>query len=199
MEALGTFFLVLAIGLTTNPFAIGITLAVLIYVGRYVSGAHYNPAVAFAFFLKKRLTASEFLAYVLSQLSGAFIAAYVIYLFSSLVFYIVPPAETNLYQQAGAEILFSFLFILVMLNFSLTPVLRKNHLFGFAVGLSFAGAIFLGSQISGGMLNPVVSISTALFDLLHGGNSYEDIILYTLSPLTGGAAAAFVYTYFELK
>ena len=197
MEVLGTFFLVLAFGLTNDAFAVGITLSVLIYLGRSVSGAHYNPAVSFAFFLKRKQSGKEFIAYFGSQLLGAFLASVVILWFSKMVFYLEPPDDTNLYQQAGAEVLFTFLFVLVMMFFSLKPILRKNHLYGFAAGLTFGGIIIIGSRISGGAFNPAISVSSALLDLFKGGNSYIYTLLYLLGPLTGGALAAFVFSYFQ--
>ena len=48
VELIGTFFLVLIIGLTENPIAIGLGLAVLVYMGAHISGAHYNPVVTLA-------------------------------------------------------------------------------------------------------------------------------------------------------
>ena len=50
-ELIGTFFLVLTIGLAVGsgsslaPLAIGSVLMVMIYMGGHISGAHYNPAV----------------------------------------------------------------------------------------------------------------------------------------------------------
>lgn len=53
-EFIGTFFLVLTIGMTvinTNnpefwaPIAIGAALAVMVFAGGHISGAYYNPAV----------------------------------------------------------------------------------------------------------------------------------------------------------
>ncbi len=49
-EFIGTFFLVLTIGLTVlggspmAPLAIGSSLMIMVYMGGHVSGAHYNPA-----------------------------------------------------------------------------------------------------------------------------------------------------------
>jgi aquaporin Z len=53
VEFIGTFFLVLVIGLTVvspgagdmAPLAIGATLMVMVYAGGHLSGGHYNPAV----------------------------------------------------------------------------------------------------------------------------------------------------------
>ena len=51
-ELVGTFFLVLIIGLAVvqgvdaAPLAIGSGLTALVYMGGHISGAHYNPAVS---------------------------------------------------------------------------------------------------------------------------------------------------------
>ena len=53
-EFIGTFFLVLTIGLTVTsgsqfaPIAIGTSLMIMVYMGGHVSGGHYNPAVSLA-------------------------------------------------------------------------------------------------------------------------------------------------------
>lgn len=75
VECIGTFFLLLTIALSANPFAIGTVLAAMIYMGGYISGAHYNPAVTLAVFLQKKIEAKEAGAYVLSQLLGAILAS----------------------------------------------------------------------------------------------------------------------------
>ena len=59
IEFIGTFFLVLIIGLTSNPIAIGLGLAVLVYMGAHISGAHYNPAVSLAMLINKKLSPKE--------------------------------------------------------------------------------------------------------------------------------------------
>ena len=59
-EFIGTFFLVLTIGLTVlngtalAPLAIGCSLMVMVYMGGHVSGGHYNPAVSLAVLLRAR-------------------------------------------------------------------------------------------------------------------------------------------------
>lgn len=55
-EFIGTFFLVLAIGLTGNPIAIGTMLMVMVYMGGHITGAHYNPAVSLAMIIRGLLS-----------------------------------------------------------------------------------------------------------------------------------------------
>ena len=72
-EFIGTFFLVLTIGLSVlggtpmAPLAIGAVLMVMVYMGGHVSGAHYNPAVSLAVLLRGKLEARDVVPYVLMQ------------------------------------------------------------------------------------------------------------------------------------
>lgn len=162
-----------------------------------VSGAHYNPAISLAFFLKKKLRGTDLVGYLISQITGGFLAAITLFLLSGSVFYVEPPSSTDLYQQVFSEVLFALIFVLVMLIFSLTKGLRKSNLIGLAVGLTFGGMLIISTPISGGILNPAISIGYSGLDLIMGGNSYLHVLLYTLAPLTGGALAAFIFTYFH--
>lgn len=197
MEAAGTFFLVLVFGFTGDPLAIGLSLMALLYVGVRVSGAHYNPAVTIAFFLKKRINTAQLLGYISSQLLGAFLGAFVIYLLAGSVFYVSPPSTTDLYQQATAEVLFTFIFVLVMLIFSLSKSFRKYQMIGLVSGLTFGAMLMVSTPLSGGILNPAVAIGSAGFDFIFGGNSYVDLLVYVLGPLTGGVIAALAFNYFQ--
>ena len=71
VEFIGTFFLVLTIGMTVidpvvaagfAPLAIGSALMIMIYAGGHVSGGHYNPAVTTAVWLRGRLPQAELIA-----------------------------------------------------------------------------------------------------------------------------------------
>lgn len=199
LEATGTFFLVLVVGFTGNAIAIGLVLAALTYAGKHVSGAHFNPAVSLAFLVRRKLSLKDFSFYVVAQLGGSFLAAVVIYFFASSVFYVVPPYDTNLYQQTGAEILLTFLFVWTVLVFHLSGQLKRNKLYGFAIGLTFSGLILTGVKVSGGIFNPVISAGPALYDMILGGDSIRHVPLYVLAPMTGAVLAAAAYGFFEKK
>src|SRR5476651_2522695 len=83
VEFIGTFFLVLTIGMSVidpgigsfAPLAIGSALMIMVYAGGHVSGGHYNPAVTLAVWLRGRCPTADVLPYWISQIIGAFAAA----------------------------------------------------------------------------------------------------------------------------
>ena len=74
IELIGSVFLVLIIGLTENPIAIGLGLAVLVYMGAHISGAHYNPVVTLAMYINDQIDLKESGKYIASQLTGSVVA-----------------------------------------------------------------------------------------------------------------------------
>ena len=64
-EAIGTFFLVITVGLCVNqdvaatPIAIGASLMIMVFAGGHISGGHYNPAVTLAAWLRGALKPRE--------------------------------------------------------------------------------------------------------------------------------------------
>src|SRR5450432_1490454 len=73
-EVVGTYFLVLTVGLTSlaqtpfAPLAIGCSLMIMVYMGGHVSGAHYNPAVTLAVWMRGKLPARDVVPYWIAQL-----------------------------------------------------------------------------------------------------------------------------------
>ena len=58
----------------------GVAVTLAIYLTRYLSCAHLNPAVTLAMVLSKRMEANKLLPYMAAQLLGAFAAGLVLYL-----------------------------------------------------------------------------------------------------------------------
>jgi len=72
-EFLGTFFLVLTVGLTVlngsplAPLAIGSSLMIMVYMGGHVSGGHYNPAVTLGVLVRGKTTVPVAIGYWVVQ------------------------------------------------------------------------------------------------------------------------------------
>ncbi len=196
MEAVGTMMLVLTFGLTSEPLALGLVLAALIYGGMFVSGAHFNPAVSFAYFVRRDINFQLFLGYSVSQILGAFAASGLLLMITNSVFYAEPPTASTFTQQVSVEIFISFLLVfayLSLLNHKSNSTIRINAL---GVGLTLTAAIFIGKNISGAYLNPALSIGSSIVDYLAvKGNSFVNIPLYTIAPFTGATLAALLNWY----
>lgn len=189
-EFIGTFFLVLTIGLTggLNPLAIGSALMVMIYAGGHISGAHYNPAVTLAVFIRKRISASDALIYMGSQLAGALIAALVVSAFITLP---EKADQTSIVTSKAllAELIGTFALAYVVLNVATVKANAGNSYFGLAIGFTvFAMASALG-QFSGGAFNPAVAVGAIVM------NSFElgRIWIYLVGCLGGAAVAAVIF------
>ena len=197
IEFLGTFFLVLIIGLSQNPVAIGLGLAVLVYMGAHISGAHYNPVVSLAMLINDQIELKEFSFYLASQLLGSVVATYFIMLLGN-DFEVI--SNTNdISSFFIAEILFTFLLVFVILNVALNKNLEGNQFYGLAIGLTVTVGAFVVGNISGAVFNPAVSFGPSLFSFIDpqvvGANisSSDFFIYYLISGIIGSVIASYLY------
>ena len=188
-EFVGTFFLVLIIGLSNNPLAIGFGLTVLVYMGAHISGAHYNPAVSFAMLLRKEINSSDFFKYLLSQILGAFAAAFLVSNMSSNML-VQPDLAEPVAIILVAELIFTYLLVFVILNVATHPNLDGNSFYGFAIGLTVMAGAFCVGPLSGGVFNPAVSIGPSLVDIITGNGVSQYFVWYYLTaPMAGSVLA----------
>ncbi len=199
-EFIGTFFLVFTIGLTViaqspfAPLAIGSALMVMVFMGGHISGAHYNPAVSLAVFLRGRMdSAKEMVFYWIAQILGAFVAAGVVYLCVSNTFAPAPGANASMLGVLLVEFLFTFALALVVLNSATAAGTKGNSFYGLAIGFTVMVGAFAGGEISGGAFNPAVGVGPILMDVIAGDGTLANIWIYLVAPLAGGAVAAFVF------
>ena len=193
-EFIGTFFLVLAIGLTKDPIAIGTMLMVMVYMGGHISGAHYNPAVSIAMIIRGLLSVKEAIKYILSQLSGAILAVLLINWLGGTIMEI-PHSETALpIQILIIEAIFTFALVLVILNVATNPKTEGNSYYGLAIGFTIMAAAYAGRGISGGVYNPAVGTGPILVDAIMGdGGTLSNLWYYLVGPIVGAISAAYVY------
>jgi aquaporin Z len=196
VEFIGAFFLVFTIGMTVlepggagamAPVAIASVLMVMVYAGGHVSGAHYNPAVTLAVFIRGKISAVDAVPYVVVQLIGAAAAAALVPVVkgaptvAAMGFATVPALV--------AEFLFTFALCYVVLNVATAKANAGNSYFGVAIGFTvLAGAYAVGS-VSGGAFNPAVVLGLGMMGLA----KWADLWIHLVGELAGAAAAALVF------
>lgn len=198
-EFIGTFFLVLTIGLTVlsgsplAPIAIGSILMVMVYLGGHVSGAHYNPAVTLAVFMRGKHAASQVVPYWVAQVLGSLAAAFAVHVMTGRTFAPAPSPEASPLQALMAEILYTFALALVVLNVATARQTAGNPYYGLAIGLTVMAGAFAAGPISGGAFNPAVGLGPIVIEALMGGGGFGNLWLYLIGPFAGAALAALAF------
>jgi len=188
IEGIGTYFLVLIIGLTGNPIAIGIGLSILVYMGAHISGDHYNPAVSLAMIIRGEISIMECLKYILSQCIGAFAGAYSIILLGADTLSVVSNTD-SMTSFFMAEIIFTFLLVFVILNVATHPDTKNNQYYGLAIGLTVAAGAFSVGEISGAVFNPAVSFGPSLLSLINPDLEFSNLVSHNFFIYYLGATA----------
>jgi len=192
MELIGTFFLTVAISFTGNPLAIGLMFMAMIYMGQGVSGAHYNPAITLAVYLRGKMKSGLVLGYMTSQIFGALLAVLMFNLVSGDVF--MPEATPGLttWVAVALETLLSFVLCYVALLFYASEQYKGNQLSGAAIGLTLTSLAFIG-----GMFNPGVAGGALLFSMLKSSSmsAARGMMVYLIAPLFGSALACHIMNY----
>lgn len=207
IEFIGTFFLVLVICLTGKdggnmmaPIAIGAVLMVMVYMGGHISGAHYNPAVTLAIFIRGKINIKDSVLYMIAQILGAFAAAM---LFNQIWGISIggprPDTSINFMKPLAIEMVFTFALVLVVLSVATSKKTAGNHYYGIAIGCTVLAAAIAGGGISGGAFNPAVGLGPILVDAFFGScgctpmESMKFLWLYIVGPFAGAAAAAVAF------
>lgn len=197
VECLGTFFLVLVVGLSViapgagamAPLAIGAMLMVMVYAGGHISGGHYNPAVTLAVWLRGKCDAKEVPAYMGAQVVGAVLAALLVGLCKRGSYISVLRVEAL--PALLVEVVFTFALAYVVLNVATAKKTAGNSYFGLAIGFTVVAAAYAGGNISGGAFNPAVAIGITLMGLSAVGNLW----IFLVGNLAGGALAALAFRF----
>jgi aquaporin Z len=199
-ELFGTFLLVIAaagaavvdarshgqIGRAAAVTAPALTvLAVILFMGA-VSGAHLNPVVSVAFAMRGDFQWRRVPGYVLAQLLGALLAAWVLRLTFGNVAHLgstVPGSGFTTTQAFVIEALLTLGLVSTILG---TASTAQN--IGPLSALGVAGYIALAglwaSPVSGASMNPARSLGPAFIS-----GHLQDLWIYLIAPLLGTLAA----------
>jgi aquaporin NIP len=202
-ELIGTFALVFAgagaimvddkthaLGHVGVAITFGLVIMVMIYAVGHVSGAHFNPAVSFAFALTRHFSWTRVLGYWVAQVSGALIAAAI--LRGSLG----DRAHVGATLPAGSQGQ-AFLWEAVLtffLMFVIMSVATDARAVGEAAAIAIGGTVGLdamfGGPVTGASMNPARSLGPALVS-----GDLHALWLYIAAPLLGAAAGGLAYQY----
>ncbi|HEX6869790.1 MAG TPA: aquaporin [Micromonosporaceae bacterium] len=194
-EFIGTFFLVFTVccavlsGSPLAPLAIGAVLMTMIFAGGHISGAHYNPAVTLAVFIRGRLPLRDVGPYMAAQVLAGLVAVGL----ARFAIDVKPVAFSVSGRDVAAaflvELLFTFGLAYVVLNVATSKSHPNNSFYGLAIGFTvLAGAAAVGS-VSGGAFNPAVGIAIVVGGLV----SWSMLWIYIVATLVGAAAAAYTF------
>lgn len=204
-EALGTFFLVMAVvgsgimadrlaggnealALLCNTLATAAILVVIITIFVSVSGAHFNPAVTLVMLLRGGIERGVALAYVAAQILGGSAGAVAAHLMFGLDAIQLSGTARSGFGQWLGEFIATFGLIATILG----CVRFRPGALAAAVGLYIGSAYWFTSSTS--FANPAVTIARALSDTF-AGIAPQDVPAFLLAEFAGALAAAWLFAW----
>ena len=211
-EMVGTMVLVLmgcgvAVSLGCDPvnnipavvgtaFAFGLAVVAMAYTIGGISGCHINPAITLGCVLTGRMEVKEGCMYMVFQIIGAFIGSALLALLTANVPGLdgtgANDLQANVTVMGGllAEIIFTCVFVLVVLGATSKTNGATNNFAGLAIGLSLILVHLVCIRYTGTSVNPARSIAPAVFQ---GGTALDHLWIFIVGPFVGGALAAMVW------
>jgi aquaporin Z len=214
-EFLGTFWLVFGgcgaavlaaafpqfgIGFVGVALAFGLTVMTMAFAIGHISGCHLNPAITVGLAVAKRFPWSNVLAYICVQVLGAIVASGVLYAIASGKPGFIPggfaangfgdhsPGGYSMESAILAELVLTFMFLMIILGAT-----DKRAPAGFApiaIGLGLTLIHLIGIPVTNLSVNPARSTGPAL---IVGGWALQQLWLFWLVPIAGGAIAGLAY------
>ena len=195
----------------TVAFGFGLAVVAMAYTIGGVSGCHINPAITLGALLAGRIGGKDAGMYMLFQVIGAIIGSALLY----LLVMCVDTSGASYIAQGGAfatktgangcqpgicltggliaEIIFTFVFVLVVLG---TTDAKKGagNFAGLAIGLSLVLVHIVCIPLTGTSVNPARSIGPAIFEAVYGNfSALGQLWIFIVGPFIGAALASFVW------
>ncbi|MCW5714499.1 MAG: aquaporin Z [Bauldia sp.] len=216
-EAIGTFWLTFAgcgsavlaagfpavgIGLLGVSLAFGLSVVTMAYAIGHISGCHLNPAVTVGLAVGGRFPANQVLPYIGAQIVGAIVGAAVLFVIASGApgFDAVAsgfaangygehsPGGYGLGAALVAELVLTLVFLFVIMG--ATHGKAPAGFAPLAIGLALTLIHLVSIPVTNTSVNPARSTGPALFV---GGWAIQQLWLFWLAPLVGGAIGGLLY------
>ena len=187
--------------LVATALAFGLSIVAMAYVIGNISGCHVNPAVSLSILVSKKMLVKDFVGYVVSQNAGAFAGRGILYAILNGTTIGTKALGANGYGALSAteitlvgalivEVILTFVFIYTILG--VTSDDSKSNVAGIVIGLTLTFVHLLGINLTGTSVNPARSLAPAV---IQGGEALEQVWVFIVAPLIGGALAAIVFKY----
>ncbi|MEL6648528.1 MAG: MIP/aquaporin family protein, partial [Pseudomonadota bacterium] len=175
-----------AVSLLGNTIPTGAILVVLITLFGPVSGAHFNPAVTFAFALKGDISAPTAAQYMLAQIIGGVLGAFLAHGMFALDIVQSSTTIRTGHAQWLAEVVATF----GLMGTILAGLRFKAEAIPWLVGLYITAAYWFTASTS--FANPAVAIARSFTDTFSGIRP-QDLPGFITAELIGAALAVLVF------
>ena len=202
-ELIGTFALVFAgagaimvndktgaLGHVGIAITFGLVIMAMIYAVGHISGAHFNPAVSFAFGLTRHFPWPRVGAYWAAQLAGALAAALLLRASLGDIADVGATLPSGTDRQSFLwEVVLTFFLMFVIMSVA-TDARAVGEAAAIAIGGTVALDAMFGGPISGASMNPARSLGPAI-----AAGNLTSIWIYLTAPLLGAALGALAYQF----
>ena len=179
-----------------TAMAFGLAVVAMAYTIGGISGCHINPAITLGCFLSGRMSGKDCGMYILFQVIGAFIGSLLLYILTENVPGLEGTGANDLQANVSvlggllAEIIFTCVFVLVVLGATAKTNGATNNFAGLAIGLSLILVHLVCIRYTGTSVNPARSLAPAIFQ---GGTALANLWIFIVGPFVGGACAAGIW------
>lgn len=216
-EFIGTFWLVLGgcgsavlaaafpqvgIGLAGVSLAFGLTVLTMAYAIGHISGCHLNPAVTIGLVAGGRFPVKDVPLYVIAQVVGAIAGAFVLSViaggkpgfdlvasgFAANGFDAHSPGQYSMVAGFVTEVVMTFMFLIIIMGS--TDGRAPAGFAPIAIGLGLTLIHLISIPVTNTSVNPARSTGPAL---LVGGWAVEQLWLFWVAPILGGALGGIAY------
>ena len=189
-----------------TALAFGLSVVAMAYTIGGISGCHINPAITLGVLLSGSMKGKEAAMYMIFQVLGAIIGSTILYFVTINSGLIGTGANdlqsVNAIQTVSwlggllAEIVFTCVFVLVVLGATAKENTATSGFAGLAIGLTLVLVHLVCIRYTGTSVNPARSIGPALYQ---GGTALSNLWIFIVGPFVGATIAAGIWKLVESK